>query len=112
MITIFLAIAFLVILIFMVFSFRYFARLYFMPYSYIASYFLDLKIDVIFTRSVIIAYLHTEDLQKNFEIKKNYFYERAISIVTDVMLGNGINPRDYQLQALVRYYAHELGLPY
>jgi len=78
-------------------------------FDHITGYILDRKVDTIFEKATIIAELYAQEKQTTEAEKISFAYERAKAITADVLLQNGLNPRRYHLEALVRYFRYSYG---
>jgi len=99
--------------VFLVYVITKFVYAFAVQTKYITGYILDLKVERIFWKATIIAeaYAQTKDLTR--DKKNDYAIERAQAIAADVLLQNGLNPREYHLQALVYFnrYLNNLPIP-
>lgn len=110
MIQIILVVVFLIILLLLLFSLAKFYKLIRSNLMYLANYIQDVRVDGFFHKAVIIGELQTARPELSKEQQVSAAYEKSISIVTDVLLQNGYDPRQYNLKALVLVKRLELGL--
>lgn len=75
-----------------------------------SGYVLDEKVDNIVQKATILGELYSRDQKKTGREKIDFAYEKSMSIISDVMLQNGINPREYHLPGLVMVQRLTLGL--
>lgn len=62
---------------------------------------LDQKVDEIFLKSTILGEVHSFAKAKEVDERISIAYERSMAIASDVLLQNGINPREYNLYGMV-----------
>lgn len=77
---------------------------------YLSNYIQDIRVDEFFRKATILGELQTAKPGLSKEQQVSAAYEKSISIVTDVLLQNGYDPRQYNLKALVLVKRLELGL--
>jgi hypothetical protein len=77
---------------------------------HISGYVQDIRTDEFFRKSTIIGELQSHDKSTTPEQQINKAYEISIGIVTDVLLQNGYDPRQYNLKGLVLIHRTQLGL--
>ena len=70
----------------------------------------DKKVDFICEKAVIIAEEQFRTSDDPASVREQKVIERAVTIIADVLLQHGINPRDYHLPGLVFYARYKLGL--
>lgn len=71
---------------------------------------LDQKVDEIFMKSTVLGEVHSHAKAKDELEQISLAYERSMSIASDVMLQNGINPREYNLYGMVMLSRLKLGM--
>ncbi len=75
-----------------------------------SGFVIDEKVDKILLKSTLIGELQSFDKLKNGVDRVPTAVEKAMAIATDVLLQNHINPRDYNLFALIILCRNSLGL--
>lgn len=109
MILIILLTALVCILIVFVILIAVFFRRFLRNFDYFTGFILDNKVDEIFRKSTIIGELYARERKGTENEKLNFAYERACAIASDVLLQNGLNPREYHLEGLVKLQRYFLG---
>lgn len=74
------------------------------------GYVQDVRIDEFFRKATIIGELQSWEKDLTPEQRLAKAYERSASIVTDVLLQNGYDPRQYNLKGLVLIHRLQLSL--
>ena len=74
------------------------------------SIIIDMDVDEIFNKAVIIAEYLSRQEQLPEEKRKTKAFEQASGIVADVMLQRGLQPKEYNIPALVLYFQHRNGI--
>lgn len=74
------------------------------------GYIQDIRIDEYFRKATIIGELQSWEKETTPEQRVNKAYERSAAIVTDVLLQNGYDPRQYNLKGLVLVHRIQLGM--
>lgn len=87
-----------------------FYKLFRLHLRHTTGYIQDIRVDEYFRKATVIGELqsHEKDLTTEQQVAKAY--ERSMSIVTDVLLQNGYDPRQYNLRGLVLINRIQLGL--
>lgn len=75
-----------------------------------SGYLLDAKVDNIIRKSAILGEMYSFDQQRTPQDRINYAYEKSMAIASDVLLQNGINPREYNLPGLTMIARLTLGM--
>ena len=71
---------------------------------------LDQKVDEIFMKSTALGEVHSRAKAKDELEQISLAYERSMAIASDVLLQNGINPREYNLYGMVMLSRMKLGM--
>lgn len=100
-------IIFCVLLLIIISNFYKLARLHL---RHITGYVQDIRTDEYFRKATIIGELQSYEKDLTPEQRLNKAYERSAAIVTDVLLQNGYDPRQYNLKGLVLIHRMQLGL--
>lgn len=74
------------------------------------SILIDVDVDEIFNKAVVIAEYLSRQEQLPEEKRKRKAFEQASGIVADVMLQRGLQPKEYNIPALVLYFQHKNGI--
>lgn len=77
---------------------------------HITGYVQDIRTDEYFRKATIIGELQSHEKGLTPEQTINKAYERSAAIVTDVLLQNGYDPRQYNLKGLILIHRIQLGL--
>jgi len=72
------------------------------------SYLTEKLVDNIVEKAVIIAEYEIEKTEKVQERKLSKKYELACNIIADVLLQHGIQPKEYNIPAMVTVQRHKL----
>lgn len=78
--------------------------------KHITGYVQDIRVDEYFRKATIIGELQSQEKNLSPEERLAKAYERSAAIVTDVLLQNGYDPRQYNLKGLVLIHRIQLGL--
>lgn len=101
---------FIVFSISLLISINNFYRLVRLHLRHITGYVQDIRTDEYFRKATIIGELQSQGENLTPEQKINKAYERSAAIVTDVLLQNDYDPRQYNLKGLVLIHRIQLGL--
>lgn len=101
---------FLVILMFFLIVLSNFYKLARLHLRHVTGYVQDIRIDEYFRKATIIGELRSHEKDLTPEQRINKAYEISAGIVTDVLLQNNYDPRQYNLKGLVLIHRIQLGL--
>lgn len=87
-----------------------FYKLFTLHLRHFCGYVQDIRVDEYFRKATIIGELQSHEKQKNPNLRIPLAFEKSMAIVTDVLLQNGYDPRQYNLRGLVLLKRLELGL--
>ena len=74
------------------------------------GYVQELRVEEYFRKAAILGEIQSYDKSVKQENRVNVAYERSMGIVTDVLLQNGYDPRQYNLRGLVLLHRLTLGI--
>ena len=77
---------------------------------YYLGYLQDIRVDEFFRKAVIIGEIQSYDKDIEPQERVSVSIERAMSIVSDVLMQNGYNPKAYNLKGLVLLWRNQLGI--
>jgi len=98
---------FVVIFLFLVYQFLKHMRI---VMRYYLGYLQDIRVDEFFRKAVIIGEIQSYDKDIEPQERVSVSIERAMSIVSDVLMQNGYNPKAYNLKGLVLLWRNQLGI--
>ena len=101
---------FLIILVLSLRSIVNFLSIIVFDLRYITGLVIDRKVDDIFFKSIVISEIDSKKKKVNPQQQIQFSLQNSHSIVVDVMLQHGLNPKDYNISKLIQYYRHKLGL--
>lgn len=96
----FLAVAFMVLI----------SRIALRYFRLLSSFVEDSRVEEFFLKAAILGEIHSFEKDLPAGTRLLSAYEKSMSIVTDVLLQNGYNPKQYNLKALVLLARVRLGL--
>lgn len=103
---------FIICFVFLVFMiYKFFAALLLNLRIY-TGYLIDEKVDKIILKSAILGELQSYEKWKPGTDRIPIALEKSVAITTDVFLQNSINPREYNIVALVTVCRYSLGLKF
>ena len=74
------------------------------------GYIQDIRTDEYFRKATIIGEVQSYEKELTQEQRINKAYERSAAIVTDVLLQNGYDPRQYNLKGLILIHRIQLSM--
>lgn len=74
------------------------------------GYIQDIRIDEYFRKATIIGEIQSYEKDSTPEQRINKAYERSAAIITDVLLQNGYDPRQYNLKGLILLHRIQLNM--
>lgn len=78
--------------------------------TYQNGYIIDTFVDTVIEKAVIYAFISANSSEKTIVLKEKKFNDTVYGIISDVLLGHNISPKNYNLQALVLITQFKLGL--
>ena len=70
----------------------------------------DIRVDEFFNKATVLGEIQSHEKDITPERRIDLAYEKSMSIVSDVLLQNGYNPREYNLKGLTMLTRIKLGL--
>jgi hypothetical protein len=87
-----------------------FYKLFRLHLRHITGYVQDIRTDEYFRKATIIGEIQSMEKDLTPEQRMDKAYERSAAIVTDVLLQNGYDPRQYNLKGLILLQRIQLGM--
>ena len=101
---------FLIILILFFRTFVNFFSMLIFNLRHLTGFIIDKKVNDVLFKAVIIAEIDAQEKEVAAPQKLQLALQNAHSIVSDVLLQHGLNPRDYNIPKLISYARFKLGL--
>lgn len=105
-----ITILFLTVALLFLILFFYFCRIltHFLSEQFaISNFFRDMRLDWMFEKAVVISYQIAQKEKIEAHKIEEYTTDKTVSIVTDVLLQNGLDPKNYALYNLAYFYKHK-----
>jgi len=103
---------YLFLFLLLLFLFSRYLKIYLTEFYTVTNKLRDERVDSFFIKAIVIS----EQLAAEEHISPNkmdqWTQQKSIAIVTDVLLQNGFNPKNYALSSLVYYHRRRLGIRY